>query len=105
MISFAQVDKEAIRRKIKDHFPEVKECYSNSLKEKPELQGKVVVNFDVDDTGSVKNAKTDEVKSTLKDEKFNSCLTEKMQAWKFPAPPKGQIANISYPFIFTKGTK
>lgn len=84
---------------------EVKVCYENSLKQNPDLEGTVIVDFKIDDTGSVKNTKANTSKSSLKDEKVHRCITEKMSTWKFPAAPKGQVAVISYPFRFQKASK
>ena len=92
----------AIRAEVKGHLNDVKACYVSSLKQKPENEGKIVVDWEVSETGEVTKAVINEAKSTLKDTAVHLCITEKFKTWKFPAAPKGQVVTVSYPFVFTK---
>lgn len=99
---FAKADQEAIRRVIRQHLGEVKSCYEASLAQNPGLTGKIVMDFEINDTGAVKKAEVNESKSSLKDLEVRKCLTDKFLTWKFKAAPKGELVAVSYPFEFSK---
>lgn len=96
-------DREAVRRAVKTHLSEVKTCYDDAIKKDSKLgKGKIVIDFDVDDTGKVTSAKINEKKTTLKSRDVQQCLVGKFKSWTFPASPKGTIAAVSYPFVFQR---
>lgn len=95
-------DREAIRQKIKEHIPEIRECYEKELRQKPELKGKIVVDFEVDSSGSAQKVSINEKKTQLKDPGVQACLIAHMKAWKFPPAPEGSVTVITYPFVFDK---
>jgi hypothetical protein len=101
-LAFAAADKEGIRAKIKEHLKEVRGCYDEPASKNPSLKGKIIIDWSVDDTGKVTQAKVDEAKTTLKDPTVQSCLTDKFKSWTFPPAPKGQVVTASYPFVFSK---
>ena len=101
-LSLAASDEaEAIRSAVKGNLKDVKACYESSLKQKPENEGKIVVDWVVSDTGEVTKAVINEAKTTLNDTTVHLCITDKIKTWKFPAAPKGQLVTVSYPFVFT----
>jgi TonB family protein len=89
--------KELIRREIKKHINEVRHCYSKELQAKPELQGRVMINFTIASTGKVVVARVQQ--TTLGDAEVESCIAQAFYRWSFPKPPEG-IVVVSYPFIF-----
>lgn len=94
-----KVGREEIRGKIKENLSSFKDCYTEGLKANPKIGGKVVLDWDVDETGSVKRA---DVKSTtMKDATVENCMVDKLKAIKFPPAPTGQIVNVFYPFVFS----
>ncbi len=96
------VDREEIRAKLREHLKDVKACYDASLSLNPELNGKIVIDWKVDDTGTVTKISVNSPKTTLKDTGVQSCVLEKLKAIVFPPAPKGGDVTISYPFIFSK---
>ena len=95
------LDKEIIRRVIRRHIAEPKECYERQLARNPELSGRMVVKFTIAATGDVESSTLQD--STLGDPRVESCVVEAVRAWKFPEPEGGGIVIVSYPFSFTAG--
>ncbi len=92
------IDREAVRRAIRSSLSEVKKCYENRLPNNPSLGGKIVVRFVIKDDGSVSKS---EIKSTtVNDSQVEGCVTNVIAQKTYPAPPKGEVAEINYPFVF-----
>lgn len=95
-----KIDREEVRLIIRKNLNSIKTCYDDGLKNNPNIQGKIVIEWDLASDGSVSKAA---VKSSeLKSETVENCIVNKIKALKFPASPTGTIANISYPFSFSK---
>ncbi len=98
------LDQDYIRAQIQTIMPLVKECYDNALTAKPELQGKLVVDFTIigapDIGGLVENSTINAAQSTIADPGMRECVQETMYAAQFPAPPNDGEVKVSLPFIF-----
>lgn len=95
-------DKNQIRVKVKENLKEVNSCYKNALSLNPELEGKLILNWDINDKGEVANVTVDKAKTTLNNESVQACILEKVKTWKFPPAPLKQTISISYPFHFSR---
>ncbi len=93
-------DKVKLRKEISKKLEPFSKCYSEEIKTSPDLGGKVVFNWDIDDKGEVKNPKIES--SELHNTSIERCLILALKMMKFPAAPKGTIANIKYPMVFVK---
>jgi outer membrane biosynthesis protein TonB len=92
------IDREAVRRVIRSILSQIKSCYERQLRMKPNLEGKIVVQFEIMSQGRVRSAKT---KSTaLNDGAVESCVANLIKDQRFPEPPPGTIALVDYPFVF-----
>lgn len=95
----ATMDKEAIRRVIRDHIREIRNCYERELQRSPDLYGKIVLEWDIEDAGRVGRAV---VKSNaLGNNSVANCILSRLKTWKFPDPPKDQVGRVDYPFVFS----
>ncbi|MEZ4464564.1 MAG: AgmX/PglI C-terminal domain-containing protein [bacterium] len=92
------LDKETIRRVIRQHRAEYRYCYEKELNRKRELNGKITVKFTIAGNGSVIAASIDD--TTMNDSSVETCLVGKIRRWVFPAPKGGGIVVVKYPFIF-----
>jgi predicted component of type VI protein secretion system len=93
------MDKEAIRRVIREHIREIKNCYDRELQRSPDLFGKLVLEWDIEEEGRVSRVA---VKSNaLGNESVANCITSRLRTWKFPDPPKDQVGRVIYPFVFS----
>jgi TonB family protein len=90
------LDKEIIRRVVRQHRREIKFCYEQQLQKNKNLKGRVVVKFTISATGSVVSAVVKE--SSLNDAAVERCMTGKIRRWVFPEPKGGGIVIVNYPF-------
>ena len=91
------LDKELIRRVIRQHINEVKFCYEKQLRINNKLQGRVVVQFTIAGTGKVLASMVQS--STLGDPATEQCIAQAIRRWDFPKPQGGGIVVVSYPFV------
>ena len=84
------------------HSHEISDCYGRALTEKgsEHLKGKLVVNFNIDETGKSKDYQVVPRETTLNNQKLNNCLFAKMDNWSFPVHPDRVAVNVTYPFVF-----
>jgi hypothetical protein len=82
---------------INEHIREVQYCYEKTLISNAGLQGKLVVEWAIDQSGSVSRVR--QKMSTLQSPQVFECISSKLRRWTFPKP-KGGIVIVSYPFIF-----
>ena len=96
-----QLDKDLIRRVVRAHLPEVRTCYNEGLARKPELAGKLTVDFTIGIDGHVSASKI-KAGSTLGDATVEACIESTVMKWLFPKPDGGWVV-VSYPFEFEPG--
>jgi len=94
------IDKEAVRRVVKSALAQFKACYEKEYRMNSKLEGKVVVQWEIHEQGVAKNAQIIKVKSTINNSAVEECVKNRMMALKFPEPPPGTAAEVTYPFIF-----
>ncbi len=93
------LDKEIIRRVVRQHRNEVRYCYEKELQKDPNLGGKVDVKFVIAATGKVQSAVV--AGSTMGNAAVEGCIAKKVKRWVFPQPKGGGIVVVKYPFVFT----
>jgi hypothetical protein len=91
------LSKEVIRRVIQRHINEVRFCYEQQLNQRPDLQGRVSVQFVISPTGAVQMAAVSQ--SDMGSPPVESCIAGAVQRWSFPAPEGGGIVVVNYPFV------
>ncbi len=87
----------AITKVVKRRAGAVKSCYERQLKRNPKLKGKVVVQFEILQSGRV--GKTKIVKNTTRDPAVGDCIKKQVKRWRFPKPDGGSVT-VSFPFLF-----
>jgi outer membrane biosynthesis protein TonB len=92
------IDKEAVRRVIRSILSQIKSCYERQLRSNSNLEGKVIITFEIEEQGRVRIAKTKT--STLGDSNVESCVAMRIKEQRFPEPPPGTVAVVDYPFVF-----
>ena len=95
------IDPELIRKVVHDHRAQIRTCYETQLTTKPNLAGKLVSAWTIDQSGAVTEAHTAD--STLHDHSVEGCVASKIKTWRFPIPKGGGEVFVTYPFIFTPG--
>jgi hypothetical protein len=99
-IIMGSLDKEIIRRVIKNHIAQIRYCYEKELVRTPGLFGKVTMEFIIKGDGSVSDAKVKE--TTLKSAEVERCMGAKIRTWTFPKPKGGGIVIVKYPFVLKR---
>lgn len=94
------IDKEAVRRVVKSALAQFKACYEREYRMNSKLEGKVVIQWEIHEQGVAKNAVVVRNKSTINNKAVEDCVRSRMMALKFPEPPPGTAAEVTYPFIF-----
>jgi serine/threonine-protein kinase len=83
---------------VKEHLPEIQQCYERGRMDDPELTGRVTVRINIASGGTVTAAAVES--SSLGDSRVEACIVNAVRGWKFPEPTGGAPATISYPFNF-----
>ena len=95
------LDKDIIRRIVRSHINEVRHCYNQGLAKDPSLEGRVSIQFTIGPTGKVVTSVVGT--TTLGDKNVANCVAKAVKRWKFPRPPGGGNAIVSYPFVLSPG--
>lgn len=91
------LDKELIRRVVKEHESQIRYCYERALQETPGLAGKVSVRWVIDTQGRVTEASARGVAGEVEE-----CIEERVRRWHFPLPKGGGVV-VQYPFVLKQG--
>ena len=90
------LDKDLIRRVIRQHMNEVKFCYEKELTRDASLNGRVVVKFAIGGQGTVMSSVVES--STLANHTGEKCIADAVRRWQF-TKPQGGVVIVSYPFL------
>ncbi len=93
-----QISKNDIAKVIGDNMGKVEKCYEDELKLKPEIKGKLQVNFIIDVDGNVQTSKI--ASTTMNDLPTETCISSQFKQMKFPKPIGNEIVEVTYPLIF-----
>ena len=94
----ARIPVEGVQRQVRERFSCFRGCYHQGLARKPDLQGRVVVDFTIDGANGKVKAVVDRG-STLPDKAVIACILEEMKLVRFPSPG-GKDVRIVYPLHF-----
>jgi hypothetical protein len=93
--------KEAIREVIRTHNAEVRQCYEQGLESEPELAGRLVLKFTINQDGAVDSPEV-AADSDFAHHAVGACVLEAMQSWSFPKPSGGGVVHVTYPFVLAR---
>ena len=91
------LDKEIIRRTIRRHINEIKYCYEEELTKRPNLSGRITVQFAIAGTGQVISSVLQS--STIGNAPVENCAVKAVRRWPFPQPQGGGLVMVTYPFV------
>jgi TonB family protein len=92
------IDREAIRKVIRDNQKQIQACYEKTLNKQPGLYGKVILEWVITTNGRVKDARVQS--TTLGSSEVENCVLSRLRTWRFPEPPPDQEAVVTFPFLF-----
>jgi hypothetical protein len=90
------LDKNIIRRYIRQKLPQIEYCYQKELTVNASLSGTVTTQFVISGVGAVISVKA----SGMGNRNVESCVEDAIRSIKFPAPTGGGLVNVTYPFTF-----
>jgi hypothetical protein len=90
------LDKNVVRRYVRQKLPMIEYCYAKRLVVEPELEGTMVATFTIGGDGAVTQAKT----SGLGSAEVERCVAEVLEIVQFPKPQDGKPVQVQYPFTF-----
>jgi len=91
------VDREAVRRVIRNIYNQIKSCYDRSLRSHSDLEGKIVVHWEVSEQGRVTVARPKEASKDMRS--VAECVAGRIADQRFPEPPAGTMYEVDYPFL------
>ena len=91
-----------VRALIKKNSSKFNDCYFDAKKKNPDIKGRVVIGFEINDQAVLSNFYVNKKRSEFNVPEFNKCMHEKLKSIQFPATPAGQILTVTYPFVFKK---
>jgi hypothetical protein len=97
----AVVPPQSIQRVVRLHHGELRGCYLDGLRRRPELAGRMVLRFVIGEGGAI--GELEEEQATLDDRETRECVLLAFFALRFP-DPAGQRVVVRYPIAFTTET-
>jgi Ca-activated chloride channel family protein len=91
---------ELIQRIVRSNYGRFRLCYEQGLVRNPSLEGRVVVRFIIDQSGSVAHATNSG--STLPDSQVVQCVVQAFPRLSFPEVEGGTVT-VVYPILFSPG--
>lgn len=99
---FGGLTAEEIDRVVKARAGVFRACYQKELNHTPGIGGKLLIHFKIGADGTVQAGNTTTASgTTLHNDAVEQCVKSNVNRLKFP--PKGGVANVNYPFVFTQG--
>ena len=93
-------DKGNIAKNVRRRASALRACYEMQLLSKPNLKGKVTMQWTIKQDGKVANPKL--VTNTIKNAKVTDCVMRTIKRIRFKKPEAG-ICVIQWPFVFAPG--
>jgi hypothetical protein len=95
------LDKDPVRRIVRAHINEVRNCYNQGLMKDPQLAGRVTIKFVIEADGGVGSAVVEA--NELSEPQVGQCISGAVLKWNFPKPRGGGNVIVIYPFVLTPG--
>lgn len=87
-----------VSRAIQARISTIRQCYERRRRNIPDLAGKVTVEFTVELSGGVANARATE--NTTRDDGVASCIVGTVSRLRFDPAPVREAVTLNYPFVF-----
>ena len=92
-----RLDREIVRRVVRQHLPEVRFCYEREAIGHPDLAGRVQVEFTIGPNGRVLASGV--AASSTRSPALDGCIQQAVRRWEFPQPEGGGPVIVIYPFL------
>ena len=95
------IDREAVKRVVKQNRNAIEYCYNKELSRNSGLYGKLVMEWLIVEGGRAERVVAVRSDSTLKNRNVEKCVSNVIAGLKFPVPPPETQAQVRYPFLFS----
>lgn len=93
-----KLDANEISSVMKRQMKALRDCYEGALKRNHSLAGKLVIKFEIEESGRTQNIEFEE--DSLGSAEVKECIARRAKFWRFPKPDGGSVF-VSYPIVFT----
>jgi TonB family protein len=93
-----EFDAKLVTAEVKKRLRAIQICYEQELRRNPALQGKVTVEFTIEQSGTVSKATA--TANTTNDASVAACVVDTVKRFRFNPGPEGGSVTYSYPFVF-----
>lgn len=95
------IDRNVIDQIVRRRQDRIRLCYERQLNFRPNLSGKITVQFVIGKEGEVVG--TQFLEDTMKNDQVRDCISSEVKTWTFPKPNGGTLVKVDYPFVFASG--
>lgn len=99
----AGLESDIVRRIVRAHINELRECHNSALKRDPTVAGRIIIAFEIGANGKVSRAEIEQSELTPADDALGKCVVKAFRRWTFPKPNGGQTVTVEYPIMFGAG--
>lgn len=92
------LDKSLIAAVVQANIGQIKHCYERQLIVDPNIFGKIVAQWTINQEGAVSVSSVKN--TTMNNKSVENCIVGKIKGWAFPKPKGGGQVMVSYPFLF-----
>jgi hypothetical protein len=89
-----------VSARVVDHRPEARACYEEGVKRIPDMQGRIIINFEIDPDGKVLDASQSAQDEQIMDEQVVRCVENVVRAITFARSEKGKTTRAFHRFEF-----
>lgn len=93
-----ELSQAAIAGVMKRQLKALRSCYEGALKRDRTLSGKLIIRFEIEESGRTSNIEFEDV--SLNSEDVKQCIRRRAKYWRFPKPDGGSVF-VAYPIVFT----
>lgn len=91
---------EDVSARVNERRAEARACYDEGVKRIPELQGRLIINYEIDPDGTVVDASQSAQDEQITDEEVVACVEDVIRQIKFPASRRGKRTRAFHRYEF-----
>jgi TonB family protein len=95
-----EFDDRLVQRALRARLRAIQACYEHRIRLNPTLAGKVEIEFQIEEVGSVSHVRV--LENTTGDSGMSECVAAPIRSLRFTPGPVGGNVTVSYPFIFAR---
>jgi hypothetical protein len=85
---------------VEQHRPAARQCYEDGYRREPTLQGRLIINFEIDASGAVVDASQSAQGDQIEDEQVVACIADVIKGITFQPSAKGKSTRAFHRYEF-----